>query len=208
MNHRSRHSCSCLCLLALLFCLFTPINVQAQDPAMEETLVPSTWALVAGLGSLTSVTAERGAYVAASFQGEYLFHSLPIYVLTRLSFGDSITGNDTWRFDHYHQQLELGLGVRKSLGRGAFFGQITGGALGVYEVASHHQIVRVGDALGRFTNWSAGPMMASEVGLELHLAAGFSSRMAVGPTWTLQKIIDAESSIFGATAHLGLRYDF
>ena len=208
MNLCGRHSCSCLCLMALLFCLFTSENAYAQDPATEETLAPSTWALVTGLGSLTSVTAERGSYVAASFQGEYLFQKRPLYLLTRLSFGDSITGNDTWRFDHYHQQLELGLGVRQPLGRGALFGQITGGALGVYEVASHHQIVRVGDELGRFTNWSAGPLMASEIGLELHLAAGFSSRMAVGPTWTLQKINDAEISIFGATAHLGLRYDF
>lgn len=208
MNHCGRHSYSFLCLLALLFYFFTPINVQAQESDMEETLAPSSWSLMTGLASLTSVTAERGSYVAASFQGEYLFQNLPLYLLTRLSFGDSITGNDTWRFDHYHQQLELGLGVRKSLGRGAFFGQITGGALGVYEVASHHQIVRVGDELGRFTNWSAGPMMASEIGLELQLAAGFSSRMAVGPTWTLQKINDAETSIFGVTAHLGLRYDF
>ena len=51
-------------------------------------------------------------------------------------------------------------------------------------------------------------MLASEMGLELNLAAGFSSRMAVGPTWTLQKIDDSEVHVFGALANLGLRYAF
>ena len=51
-------------------------------------------------------------------------------------------------------------------------------------------------------------MVASEMGLELKLAAGFSSRMAVGPTWTLQKIDDGEVHVFGALANLGLRYAF
>ena len=180
----------------------------AQDNEVRENIAVPHFAVITGLASLTSVTAERGAYVAASFQGEYLFDSVPLYLLTRFSFGDSITGNDTWRFDHYHQQLEVGLGVRKQLGRGALFGQLTGGALGVYEVASHHQIVRVGEEMGRFTNWSLGPMVASEMGLELKLGAGFSSRMAVGPTWTLQKIDDDDVHVFGATANLGLRYAF
>ncbi len=185
-----------------------PQLAHAQDNEVREDIAAPHFALLTSLASLTSVTAERGAYVAATFQGEYLFESVPLYLLTRLSFGDSVTGNDTWRFDHYHQQLELGLGFRAQLGRGALFGQLTGGALGVYEVASHHQVVRVGEAMGRFTNWSLGPMFASEMGLELKLGAGFSSRMAVGPTWTLQKIEDGEVHIFGATANLGLRYAF
>ena len=201
---------SLICLfMGMSVCgLMLPLNAFAQEDKIEESIKENPYALIGSIATATSVTADRGSFVAASFQFEYAFLHTPFYLTTRLLFGDAITGNDTWRFDHYHQQLELGLGVRKSLGRGAVFGQITGGALGVYEVASHHQIVRVGDELGRFTNWSAGPMMASEIGLELHLAAGFSSRMAVGPTWTLQKINDAETSIFGATAHLGLRYDF
>ena len=119
---------------------------------MQEDIAVPHAAVNLSVASLTSVTAERGAYVAASFQGDYLFHEDPFYLLTRLTFGDSITGNDTWRFDHYHQQLELGLGIRKQLGRGTFFGQLSGGILGVYEVASHHQLVRVGEEMGRFTN--------------------------------------------------------
>ena len=188
--------------------LLTSTPSHAQNNEVQEDIAVPHAAVNLSVASLTSVTAERGAYVAASFQGDYLFHEDPFYLLTRLTFGDSITGNDTWRFDHYHQQLELGLGIRKQLGRGTFFGQLSGGILGVYEVASHHQLVRVGEEMGRFTNWSLGPMLASEMGLELNLAAGFSSRMAVGPTWTLQKIDDSEVHVFGALANLGLRYAF
>ena len=127
----------CFYFVGLALSLLVPQPSYAQDTEeVRENIAAPNFAVITSLGSLTSVTAERGAYVAATFQGEYLFDSVPIYLLTRFSFGDSITGNDTWRFDHYHQQLELGLGLRKQLGRGAFFGQLTGGALGVYEVAS------------------------------------------------------------------------
>ena len=127
----------------LAFSLLSPKLSHAQDTEVSENVIAPHFAISTGIASLTSVTAERGAYVAASFQGEYLFESVPLYLLTRFSFGDSITGNNTWRFDHYHQQLELGLGYRKQLGRGALFAQVTGGALGVYEVASHHQVLNI-----------------------------------------------------------------
>ena len=179
-------------------------EVNVADPKGAQ----SAFGLNGGVASATAVTADRGSFVAGAFQLDYGFKELPLYLSGRVLFGDAVTGNDNWRFDHYHQLFEVGLGLQKELGRGVWFGQMTAGALGVYEVATHHQIIRLGDELGRFTNWSMGPSASIETGLRLKLGAGFSSRMSIGPTWTRQKVADTETDIFGVQTHLGLHYEF
>ena len=199
-----------LFISVFLFTALSLVALQAvaQQNPIDEPVGQNPYALTASVASATAVTADRGSFVAGAFQFEYIFSSVPLYLTSRLLFGDAITGNDNWRFDHYHQTLEVGLGVQKQLGRGTLFGQITAGGLGVYEVASHHQIVRLGDELGRFTNWSLGPSASAEMGLQLKLGAGFSSRLSLGPTWTQQTVANRSTDIFGVQTNLGLRYAF
>ena len=82
-------------------------EVNVADPKGAQ----SAFGLNGGVASATAVTADRGSFVAGAFQLDYGFKELPLYLSGRVLFGDAVTGNDNWRFDHYHQLFEVGFVV-------------------------------------------------------------------------------------------------
>ena len=134
----------------------------------------------------------------------------PFFVSGRLGWALASAANASWLIDHHQLQAAAALGAQRTLGEGRLFVQLGAGSSGVYEVLSRHQLQRI-EAAGvpgaQQTSWSWGPEVFAEVGMSLHLRAGLSGLIAIGPCATWARVDGATQDRLGAFARLGAAYD-
>ena len=89
--------------------------------------------------------------------------------------------------------------------------ELGGGAAGLYEILTSHQVQRISAAGvpgGTQSSVTFGPYAFGEAGLGLVLRGAVRGFVAVGPTAARTTVDDAAVWRFGAIGRLGVAYDF
>jgi hypothetical protein len=168
------------------------------------------WQLNAAAQTTTTLALDPGLALGLMVEGRRTLGASPFFASARLGWALASAANESWLIDHHQLQAAAALGVQRTVGEGRLFAQLGGGAAGVYEVLRRHQVQRI-EAAGvpgaRQTSWSWGPELFAEVGLTLHLRAGLSALLAVGPCATWARVEGATRDRLGGFVRLGAAYD-
>jgi len=192
-----------------LIVALSPLLLVAALADAPSAMPAPRWELSAAAQTATPVALDQGLALGATIE---LRHALPspFFYSGRLSWALASAANESWLIDHHQLQAAGALGAQRALGEGRLFAQLGAGASGVYEVLSRHQIQRI-EAAGvpgaQETSWSWGPELFAELGMTLHLRAGLSGLIGVGPCVTWSRVDGVTQGRVGGFARLGAAYD-
>jgi hypothetical protein len=167
------------------------------------------WEVSASVSSGTPAVLP-GLALGVTGEIERRISTLPLFVSARLQWSSASAANESWIIDHQQLIAAVGAGVAATLGAGRVWAQAGGGASGLYEVLSRHQLQRIqnaGVSGGTETSLNLGPTAFAEVGVavRMRLVNGF---VAGGPTISRTLVDGSGLWRAGASARVGVSYDF
>jgi hypothetical protein len=133
------------------------------------------------------------------------------FLSARLGWTAASAANTSWIIDHHQFVAAVGAGWSATLGAGRVWAQAGGGTSALYEILSRHQSARIEAANvpgATETSLSLGPHAFAELGLALRMRGSVSGFLAAGPTVCRASVEGATLWRFGASARLGVAYDF
>jgi hypothetical protein len=152
-----------------------------------------------------------GLAVGGMAEGERWIRSRPVFVCARIGWTADSAANDAWVIDHNQFVLAAGFGVSATLGAGRVWAELGGGAVGVYEVLSRHQLARIeaaGVPAGTETSFALGPYGFGDLGIGLRMWGRIRGFVAGGPSLSRVALTTGPLWRVGAEARLGFAYDF
>lgn len=191
-------------LVSLLSWVFASTDLATVVPA------PGVWNVSGAVATATPAVLPGVSVGAMTDVRRRVGHG-PMFLSLRGCWTAASAANETWIIDHNHFELAAGIGVQRSMGAGRVWAAAGGGALVLHEVLSRHQLQRIqmaGVPGGTESSTSWGPYGFGEVGVGVQLRGPVSGFIGGGPEISRADLVSGPAWRFGASARIGVTYDF
>jgi hypothetical protein len=152
-----------------------------------------------------------GIALGVAAEAQRLLPRRPLFVAARLQWTDASGANESWVIDHQHFVAAGALGAAATAGVARLWAEVGGGALGLREVLSRHELQRIQSAdvpNGTESSFTVGPYAFAEAGVGLTLRGWFRGFVAGGPTLARTNVAGGALWRFGGQGRVGVSYEF
>jgi hypothetical protein len=190
----------------LLALIADPVEAPAADPGSIARRTDVSLSVASGTPAVLP-----GLALGVAAEAQRSLPRRPLFVAARLQWTDASGANESWDIDHQQFVAAAPTAPAATVGVARLWAEVGGGAQGVRELLSRHELQRIQAAdvpNGTESSFTVGPYAFGEAGVGLTLRGWFRGFVAAGPTLARTDVQGTAFWRFGAQGRVGVSYDF